>query len=209
MTRYLLMPFHAAPLFLVGTFAILWWFALHAGYFLGIPLALMLTSWFFKYCYVLLDAVVAGQHELPVLSVEMLNPVDEQRPLFQAVMVVFEALACWWVYQHVGPVAGIALGAVLLSALPATVGLLAISDSWVHALSPLAIWRLIKGLGVTYLSTLAVVLGGALLIGLVARIPGLADANRPVRIGRHRLVLCPRWRHVCKTRGPAAGHAHA
>jgi hypothetical protein len=167
MTRYLLMPFHATPLILVGTFTILFWFALHAGLF-GIPLALILTSWFFKYCYVLLDAVVAGHHELPVLSVEMLNPVDEQRPLFQAVMSVFGALACWWVYQNVAPIAGLALGAVLLIALPATVGLLAISDSWVHALSPPAIGRVMKGLGRTYVAAVAVTVGGAMLIGVLA-----------------------------------------
>ncbi len=168
MTRYLLMPFHAAPLILVATFTLLWWCALHAAFMMGIPLALILFSWFFKYCYVLLDAVVAGHEELPVLSVEMLNPVDEQRPLFQAVMVVSEALACWWVYQQAGPVAGVALGALLLAALPATVGLLGISDSWLHALSPLAIWRLMKGLGRTYLATLGVIFAGALLIGVAA-----------------------------------------
>jgi hypothetical protein len=55
------MPLSATPLILVGTFAVMWWFALHAGYFMGVPLALILVSWFFKYCYVLLDAVVAGQ----------------------------------------------------------------------------------------------------------------------------------------------------
>jgi hypothetical protein len=172
MKRYLLIPFHPVPLMLVGTFTFLWWFAMQGG-LLGIPLMLILVSWFFKYCYVLLDAVVAGHHELPVLSVEMLNPVDEQRPLFQAVMVVFEGLVCWWLYQHVGPVAGFALGAVFLSALPATVGLLAISDSWLHALSPLAIGRLMKGLGKAYLATLAVVLGGALVIEFVAPYLGL------------------------------------
>jgi hypothetical protein len=168
MTRYLLMPFRAAPLMLVFIFTFLSWFATQAG-LLGIPVGIMLLSWFFKYCYVLLDAVVAGHEELPVLSVEMLNPVDEQRPLLQAVMLVTEALACWWLYQHVSAFAGVALGALFLSALPATVGLLAIGDSWLHALSPLAIWRLMKGLGITYLWTLAVIFGGALLIVFVAR----------------------------------------
>jgi hypothetical protein len=167
MKRYLLIPFHSVPLILVGTFTFLWWFAFQGGVF-GIPLAIILVSWFFKYCYVLLDSVVAGHHELPVLSAEMLNPIDEQRPLFQAVMLVLEAMPCWWLYQHVGHVAGFALGAVFLSALPATVGLLAISDSWVHALSPVAIWRIMKGLRLAYLATIGVVLGGALLIAFIA-----------------------------------------
>ena len=87
-------------------------------------------------------------------------------------MVVTEALGCWWLYQHVSPIAGLALGALLLAALPATVGLLAISDSWVHALSPPAIWRIMKGLGKAYLGTLAVIFGGALLIAVIAQFLG-------------------------------------
>jgi hypothetical protein len=167
MTRYLLMPFRAAPLILVGVFTIIWAYAIKAK-FIGIPADMILVSWFFKYCYVLLDTVVAGHDELPVLSVEMLNPVDEQRPLVQAIMVSLGFIGCWWLYHTVGPVAGLGLGAVLLTALPATVGLLAISDSWVHALSPLAIGRLIKGMGLSYVTVLAITLGGAVLIVTLA-----------------------------------------
>jgi hypothetical protein len=167
MTRYLLMPLRSVPLILVGVFTILWAYALKGRIF-GIPADVILISWFFKYCYVLLDTVVAGHDELPVLSVEMLNPVDEQRPLLQAIMVSLGFIASWWVYHSVGPVAGLALGAVLLAALPATVGLLAISDSWVHALSPVAIGRVIKGLGWTYVTVLVVTLGGAALIVTLA-----------------------------------------
>ncbi|MEJ0008541.1 MAG: hypothetical protein WDM77_19805 [Steroidobacteraceae bacterium] len=123
MTRYLLMPFHAAPLILAAVFSLLGYFAPQAGV-LGIPLALILVSWFFKYCFVLLDAVVAGHEELPVLSVEMLNPVDEQRPLIQAVMVCLGFIACWSLYHAVAPLAGLGLGALLLLVLPATIGLL-------------------------------------------------------------------------------------
>jgi len=167
MRRYLLMPFRAAPLILVTVFTVIWAYAIKAK-FLGIPADAILVSWFFKYCYVLLDSVVAGHDELPVLSVEMLNPVDEQRPLVQAIMVSLGFIACWWLYHTVGPVAGLALGALLLSALPATVGLLAISDSWVHALSPLAIARLIKGMGWSYISVLTITLGGAVVIVTLA-----------------------------------------
>ncbi len=53
---------------------------------------------------------------------------------------------------------------MLLTALPATVGLLAISDSWLQALSPLAIVRVMKGLGLTYVVVLAIILGGGVLL---------------------------------------------
>jgi hypothetical protein len=98
----------------------------------------------------------------------MLNPVDEQRPLIQALMVSLGFIASWWVYHSIGPVAGLGLGAVLLTGLPATVALLAMSDSWVHALSPLAVGRVMKGLGLNYVGVLAIILGGALAILTVA-----------------------------------------
>jgi hypothetical protein len=167
MTRYLLMPFHVTPLILVAIFTIVWGYAIKGGIF-GIPADIILASWFSKYCYVLLDSVVAGHKELPVLSVEMLNPVDEQRPLIQAIIVSLGFIASWWVYHSVGPVLGLVLGALLLMALPATVALLAISDSWLHALSPLAIVRVVKGLGVTYFGVLVVTLGGMMLVVTLA-----------------------------------------
>lgn len=163
MTRYLLMPLRSTPLILTALFAVLEDLAQSAGY-LGIPLYAILLSWFFKYCYVLLDNVVAGEDELPVLSVEMVNPVNEQRPLVQAAICGVGIAACWWIQLAYGQVAALALGALLLCALPATVGLLAISDSWLQALSPLAIVRLIKGLGLTYVGVVGIVLGGGLLL---------------------------------------------
>ena len=169
MTRYLLMPFRSTPLILVVIFSIGGVAAGLTGIF-GIPLALILVSWFFKYCYVLLDAVVAGNEELPVLSVEMLNPVDEQRPLVQAVMVVLGATLCWWLYHAAGALAAYVMGALLLGVLPATVALLAISDSWLHALSPVVVGRLIRGLGPTYVYMVAVVVGGVWVIILAGKL---------------------------------------
>lgn len=160
MTRYFLMPFHAAPLILMIVLTIMWTVMIKFGRFFGIPGDFLLLSWFFKYCFAMLDAVVAGHKEMPVMSVEMLNPVDEQRPLLQAMIVSIGFIASWWVYHSVGPVPGLALGALLVVALPANVALLAISDSWAHALSPLAIGRIMKGLGVTYAGLLVVTLGG-------------------------------------------------
>ena len=83
MKRYLLFPLRGAALVLVVSFTLGQVLAVRAG-LLGIPLAVILVSWFFKYCFVLLDAIVAGEEEPPVLSAEMVNPVSEQRPLAQA-----------------------------------------------------------------------------------------------------------------------------
>jgi hypothetical protein len=167
MARYLLMPFHATSLILVAVFTVLWDYAIQAK-LIGLPCDIILVSWFSKYCFVLLDSVVAGNKELPVMSVEMLNPVDEQRPLIQAIINSLGFIASWWVYHSVGPIAGLALGGLLVIALPANVALLAISDSWIHALSPLAIARIMKGLGLRYVGVVVVTLGGMAIIVTLA-----------------------------------------
>ena len=63
MIRYLLYPLRGAALILVAVFTVGWIVAFKAG-LMGIPLALLLTSWFFKYGFILLDAIVTAVHEL-------------------------------------------------------------------------------------------------------------------------------------------------
>jgi hypothetical protein len=78
--KYLLIPLRGAALVLIVTFSFLLLIAAHGG-LLGLPLALLVVSWFFKYGFVLLDQVADGVNEPPVLSYEMLNPANESRPL--------------------------------------------------------------------------------------------------------------------------------
>src|SRR3569833_2685280 len=106
--RYFLVPIHSTPLLLVVTFALGLRLAVAAG-LAGIPLAFLLFSWFFKYCFVLFDSVVAGEDVPPVLSIEMVNPVDEQRPLVLAALLMAEGLLLW----RVRPALLIAVAAVL------------------------------------------------------------------------------------------------
>src|SRR5258708_30947350 len=77
--RYLRLPLHTAPLLVIVIFGLLLTLAEHAGVF-GIPALAIVGSWFFKYSFVLLDELIDGRSEPPVLSSEMANPV-EQRPL--------------------------------------------------------------------------------------------------------------------------------
>src|SRR5262245_32770673 len=69
--------------------------ALRAGFYV-ILVILLLSSWFFKYAYVLLDSVANGRKATPVMAVEMLNPVDEQRPLAQLIIC---AVFAWGAYK--------------------------------------------------------------------------------------------------------------
>ena len=77
--RYLAIPLRMAPLLLIGSFSLLLILAAKAGFF-GIPLGLIILSWFTKYSFVLMDHLADGVTEPPVLSIEMVNPLSEQRP---------------------------------------------------------------------------------------------------------------------------------
>jgi hypothetical protein len=81
--RYLGIPLRMAPLLLIGTFSVLLIVAAKAGLF-GIPLGLIILSWFTKYSFVLMDHLAEGVVEPPVLSIEMVNPLSEQRPMIMA-----------------------------------------------------------------------------------------------------------------------------
>jgi len=84
--RYLALPFHTTPLLLVAVFSVLLRLAVHAG-LLGLPVLLIIGSWFFKYAFVLLDHAAHGRPGAPVLSAEDANPLGEMRPLLYGVGV--------------------------------------------------------------------------------------------------------------------------
>ena len=63
-----------------GSLAALPFAALHGG-LMGLPAIFILTSWLFKYAYILFDHTVWGYDEPPALDIQMLNPANEQRPL--------------------------------------------------------------------------------------------------------------------------------
>jgi len=163
---YLLWPLRPTPLLLILIFTLGLLLANAAG-LIGIPLAIILVSWFFKYCFVFFDALVAGEEQPPVLSAEMVNPIDEQRPLAQALALAVAASLLAWLQARAGRPAFVLGSLLLLAVLPANVALLGISGNPFHAASPLAQLRLIRGLGWRYLwLVLAIILCGASLYGL-------------------------------------------
>src|SRR5512145_2559398 len=114
--RYLAVPLRTAPLLLIGTFSVLLMLAIQAR-FLGIPLGLILLSWFSKYSFVLLDRVAEGAAEPPVLALEMVNPLSEQRPMILLLMAIglFYAsdAASYWVGHGGALVLMVAVGLIL------------------------------------------------------------------------------------------------
>jgi hypothetical protein len=147
--RYLLLPLHGTPLLLVATFCVGLLLASKAG-LMGIPLGFLLLSWFFKYCFVVLDAIVAGESEPPVLSIEMVNPLSEQRPLALALLIIAEGTLVVALRKVAGPAAGLCAVVVLTWALPANIAVLAVTRNPFRAIWPPALFALIGALGRHY-----------------------------------------------------------
>jgi hypothetical protein len=173
MTRYLIFPFRGGSLALAVTFTLGLALARHAGW-LGIPLALLLTSWFFKYCFILLDAVITGAHEPPVLSIEMVNPIDEQRPLAQALLIAGGAYLAFELGKHTTAACGWLLAMLLLFLLPASIAVLAMSGNPLRAAWPPELLSLVRGVGRDYLVPVAAIVAFAVLLVGFARldVPG-------------------------------------
>jgi hypothetical protein len=154
--RYLAVPLRTAPLLLIGTFSVLLVLAINAR-FLGIPLGLILLSWFSKYSFVLMDHVAEGAAEPPVLSLEMVNPLTEQRPMILLLMAIglFYATdaASYWVGHSGALVLMVAIGLIL----PAVVAVQGATGTVVQSLNPRRVLGLIARLRGDYLLILALI----------------------------------------------------
>jgi hypothetical protein len=177
MNRYVLFPFRGGALVLLLTFTLGQELALQAGW-MGLPLTVALLSWFFKYCFILLDSIVIGAAEPPVLSVEMINPINEQRPLGQALLIAGGAALCWALGTAV-PVLGWLTAALLLLLLPASIATLGMTGHLLRAAWPPELWSVIRGVGRDYLLLVVAIPGLALLFFTL----GHYGANSWVLIG--------------------------
>ena len=163
---HLSFPFGTAPLLLVGVFTLGFLIAGKAG-FPGLWLAVLLVSWFFKYCFVMLDAIVAGAEEPPVLSIEMVNPVSEQRPLAAGMLIAAGAWLVWAAHARFGNALSVPLSMVLLAVLPAVIVALAVTGNPLRAAWPGMWGACIRGMGRDYwLTCLAMLIAGTCVYGL-------------------------------------------
>jgi hypothetical protein len=135
---------------------------------MGIPMALILISWFFKYAYILFDYTVRGFDEPPVLDIQMVNPLNEQRPLAQLVILGLIYVAVEFVHRAMGAAAAGVLAGIAGLFLPASVAVLGLEGNLFKAAYPVAWVRIAVGLGPMYILVLAIMAGYALLIGLLA-----------------------------------------
>src|SRR5262245_46016713 len=167
-------PLNPAPLTLIAVFAVLLTLGLRAGW-LGVPLLLIVLSWFLKYGFVVLDTAARGLAEPPVLSVEMINPLDEQRPLGLLLIVGVFYGATAALEPIVGDTAVLLLRGLALALLPACTAVLGSSGSIVTAVNPRVLIGTIRRLDWDYV----VIWLAIIVLAFTARLTGtrLLDAT--------------------------------
>jgi hypothetical protein len=165
--HYLLLPARPTVVFLVAALTLGFLLALHGG-LPGMLLALLLLIWLFNYAYVLLEHIANGRREPPVLAIEMLNPVNEQRPLMQLaiVLVVYGALRL--LADYVSPALAVVLELLAFIALPASIGALGVGNRFLQAINPMALWHIVQSLRMVYVGIVVVVLTYGLSLSLLA-----------------------------------------
>jgi hypothetical protein len=176
--RHLVRPARGGAAGVVIVFALLLDVAAKAR-FIGIPLALLLTSWFFKYAYILFDHTSRGFDEPPVLDIQMVNPLDEQRPLGQLAILGFIYGAVKLAEVYVGPATANVLMVLAALSLPASVAELGLEGHVLKAAYPVAWVRIVAGLGPLYGLVLLVIAGYAIALGLLWKL----DLWLPLEIG--------------------------
>lgn len=153
--RYLRVPLHTTPLLMMLIFSAMLTISGQMGVF-GIVTIATVGSWFFKYGFVLLDHVIDGRREPPVLSPEMVNPV-EQRPfgLFLLLVLFYSitGLLQTWIGATVVSVMRIAL----LALVPAMVASMSVSGRFVDAFNPVSVIGTIVRIPFAYAMLLIVI----------------------------------------------------
>ena len=167
--RHMLRPARGGAAGVVGGFTLGLYLAAKAG-LAGLPLAILLASWFFKYAYILFDHVVNGYDEPPVLDMQMMNPVDEQRPVAQIAILGLIVVGVKLVDAGFGASVATGLALLLAAWLPASIAVLGLEGNAAKAVYPVLLLRFIKGLGPAYLLVLALVAAYALCLTLVVRL---------------------------------------
>jgi hypothetical protein len=136
-----------------------------AAIFLSIPAIYMMLVWLTQFAFTMIDDVANGRREAATATVEMLSPFGDPRCWVHPALAAAIALLLYWAPQI--PQLPVLVAAWLL--FPASIGALAVSGSVFDALNPLAMWRVMRGLGPYYVLLLVGLLLAAALGSWVVR----------------------------------------
>ncbi|MFC4311402.1 hypothetical protein ACFPN2_20045 [Steroidobacter flavus] len=155
--KYLLIPLRGAALVLIVVFSLLLLLAAKGG-LMGLPLALLVLSWFFKYGFALLDKVADGVNEPPVLSYEMVNPANESRPLGLLAIVSAFYFFTGMLQPLVGHEVVTVLRAIGLVLVPAII-MMQVMEGFFDSLNPISLLRIVVRVPDSYVLILALLAG--------------------------------------------------
>jgi hypothetical protein len=147
--RYLAYPANGASLILIALtsllFCIGWW----ARVF-GLPLMFIMLTWFLKYGLVTVEHIAWKVEGKPVLSVEMLNPVEQKKPLVLVIVVGVFVFVIFAARVRLGNVAAALVGLAAIALLPAAVAVQTGHDSARKGLDVREWFKLIRWLNFDY-----------------------------------------------------------
>lgn len=155
--KYLLVPLRGAALVLIVSFSLLLLIAANGG-LLGLPLAMLVISWFCKYGFAVLDQVADGVDQPPVLSYEMLNPANESRPLGLLLVIAVFYFGSEALRPSLGGDVVTMLRAAGLLLVPAIIMTQA-ATGFVQSLNPVVLLQIIVRVPGSYALILAVLAG--------------------------------------------------
>jgi hypothetical protein len=170
--RFFAYPANLASLLFIAIASPLLAVAIVTG-LMGLPLAGILLTWTLKYGLVIAEHIAWKVEGQPVLSAEMLNPL-EQRKSFVQLIVVAEMFGITWAAQYwLGKVGGALIAVLAIALLPAVVAVQTITDTALKGLDPREWYRVIRWLKRDYI----LVLLGVVLLWLL----GLILLSAPTR----------------------------
>lgn len=132
----------------IVTFSLLLTLANASGLF-GIVLGIILVPAMFRYLLMLLEARTYGRTP-PVAGLELFSVVENFWTLAPLVILAVSIWGGYWLGQNVSPMAARAFSVVLLAIAPASLAVLAITQSAAQALNPVAVSRMLRALGRGY-----------------------------------------------------------
>jgi hypothetical protein len=196
--RYLGKAFSLASVIFVIIASVSFALAFRAGLF-GIPLMGIMATWFFKYGLVTVEHVAWDHVEEPVLSVEMLHPLEQGKSIVLLfVTAVFFAIyyaARFWF----GYIAGTIVGLAAVGLLPVVIAVQTAKDRALLALNPVDWFHAIRWLKTDYL----LLLGCILIYWLFAYILMVSSLGDLVPFVVQVALLMFGWLAVCALLGGA------
>jgi hypothetical protein len=156
--RYLAYPANLASLMFIALASVVLVFGTWGGMF-GVPLVIIMLTWTLKYGLVMVEHIANGAPSEPVLSVEMLNPLEQKKSLMQLI-VVAEMFGIAWAAQYwLGKIGGAIVALAAIALLPAVVAIQTVTDTALKGLDPREWYGIVRWLKGDYLQVLGSVAG--------------------------------------------------